>query len=589
MNAQVRYLSHSPVRQGQPAGLRSADGVALLITVLILFVVSLLGATAVNLGRVDYALSANYRSNTAAVHLADSGMQATAADLRADYNNDPANSALSGWVNLGARPPLVANPFPNPVGTAVNGYVLRRVRISPNPYPGVPYSLGTPVALGTGTYTRTIWLPPTVSVSGGAATLNFRVRSEGTEPHPETPATTIIDGVVRVDVTDVSGYATAMFLGPGDKGRVVSGGIMRVAGPMVVIGEPARGRGRKKRVTELELGDLSEILNGYNGIAAADALGALAGKVPPLALQQYNGDTVAALNTALHLKDVDLVVPPTASLGRQDVSGNRYKETLDGVYTDGTVDPTPPNINVDHVAPFDLGNIAFPSLSTPYTDPASGAHYASYAAWLNTQAYSPLGRKDLEITSSTASFSYVDPTGHGSLSWNAASETLTISGVIRIDGDIILGEHGNNGRGRGNRPLSAVKYAGTGALWATGDIEIKQDLHPFGYYLQDGPDADKRIDGNLGLITENRIELDGGSPTANLRVFAALFAEEQIDVRSSANVAGSVITNHIDMQSFRRLSVWYVPALAAVAPPGMPGTLGTPAISVGVGDWFQRR
>jgi len=39
---------------------RSSDGVALLIAVLILAVVSLLGATPVTLGNVDLALSSNY-------------------------------------------------------------------------------------------------------------------------------------------------------------------------------------------------------------------------------------------------------------------------------------------------------------------------------------------------------------------------------------------------------------------------------------------------------------------------------------------------------------------------------------------------
>ncbi len=590
MCEQVRDPDDRPVDSARCARLSDADGVALLITVLILFVVSLLGATMVNLGSVDLALSGNYRANTASVHLADSGLQATAADLRTDFVNNPATSALAGWVDMSSRPPRVANPFPHAAGVAVNGHTLTPVSISPNPFPGVAYSLGGATTLGSGTYSRVVWLPPTVTTSGGTPTLNFRVRSVGIENHRETPARTVIDGVVRLDVSDLNGYTNAMLLGPGKNGKVIGGGILRVAGPMVVVGKAGRGRGGRGGGSEIRLGNFSQIINSYRGIGRPDGLGALAPKIPALQTQQYNGDTVATLNTALHLKDVELQIQPAATLGSPDVAGNRYQETLDGIYTDEYVDPSQRNINVDDVGPFDLGNIEFPSLTAPYTDPASGARYGHYASWLDANAYAPMGGADLEINRNTASFSYSDPGGHGSLSWDASSETLTVSGLIKIDGDIVLGEHAKGGRGgRGGPTLSAVKYAGTGVLWSTRDIEIKQDLFPAGRYLQDGPDPDNRIDGNLGLISSRKIELDGGSPFSNLRVVAALFAEDHVDVRSSANVAGSVIARHVVLRGFRRLSVWYVPALASAAPAGMPGTAGAPTISVSVREWYQQR
>lgn len=590
MNEQVRDLDRDVVASATSADWKSADGVALLITVLILFVVSLLGATMVNLGRVDLALSANYRASTSSVHLADSGLQATAADLRADFLSNPTGSALVGWVNLNASPPQVANPFPNAAGTMVNGHTLSPTAISANPFPGVAYSLGSPASLGSGSYSRIIWLPPTVTMTGGAPTLNFRVRSIGIENHRETPARTVVDAVVRVDVSDLSGYANAMLLGPGKNGDVIKGGILRVAGPMVVVGNPGRrGRGGRPN-SELRLGNMSQIINSYRDIARNDGLGPVASKIPALYPQQYNGDAVATLNTALHLKDVVLDIRPAAALGSPDVTGNRYQETLDGIYTDGYVDQAHRNLHVDEVAPFDLGNIDFPSLSEPYTDPAGGSQYSEYSDWLEANAYAPMARNDLEITKTTASFSHVDPSGNGSLSWDASTETLTVSGLIKIDGKIVLGERASSGRGgRGGPPLSAVKYAGTGVLWSTRDIEIKQDLFPAGRYLQDGPDADNQVDGNLGLISSRKIRLDAGSPSANLRVVAALFAEDELDVRSSANVAGSVITRHVGLRSFRRLSVWYVPTLASAAPAGMPGTVGAPTISVGVGEWFQQR
>ncbi len=592
MHEQVRNPDEPPTRPGEPPVRSPADGVALLITVLILFVVSLLGATMVNLGSVDLTLSANYRANTASVHLADSGLEATAADLMADYNNDPANSALAGWVDLNSRPPRLINPFPNAAGMAVNGHTLSRAVLIPNPFPGVPYNVGTPVALGNGSYSRTVWLPPTINVQGGRTTLDFRVRAEGREHHRETPAATVVDAVVSVDVIDLSGYKSAMFLGAGRNGSVVSGGFMRVAGPMVVVGDPAapgRGGGRGRRSgSELRLTSFSRIMNGYQGISRPDGIGPLASKLPRLNTQQHNGESVTALDTTLHLKDVDLVVQPAASVGAPDAPGNGYKETLDGIYTDDYVGPNNRNIHVDDVGPFDLGNIEFPSLAKPFTDPASGALYSTYSAWLDANAFAPLGGSDLEITPRTASFSLVDPWGRGSLSWDAAAETLTVDGLIKIDGRVVLGQHGNAGGG-GTPSLSAVRYAGTGVLWSTGNIEINQDLYPDGRYLRDGPDADSLVDGNLGLISSADIRLDAGSPNGNLRVVAALFAEDRVDVRSSANVAGSLIARHVNLRGFRRLSTWYVPALAAGAPPGMPGTVSAPTVRVGVGEWFQRR
>jgi hypothetical protein len=224
-------------------------------------------------------------------------------------------------------------------------------------------------------------------------------------------------------------------------------------------------------------------------------------------------------------------------------------------------------------------------MSAPYTDPDSGSNYATYAAFLDTVAYTPLGGNDLEINGETSSFSYVDPGGKGSLSWDASSETLTIDGIIKIDGDIVMGDE-DAGQ---DDALSAIKYAGTGSLWAEDDIEINQDVYPVGQYMADGPDADGAVDGSLGFITDGEIRIDAGSPSGNVQLFATLFAEERLDIRSRVNIAGAVVTSHIDIAGNRNLSVWYVPGLAAAAPPGMPGAAGVPTISVRLTDWFQRR
>jgi hypothetical protein len=97
------------------------------------------------------------------------------------------------------------------------------------------------------------------------------------------------------------------------------------------------------------------------------------------------------------------------------------------------------------------------------------------------------------------------------------------------------------------------------------------------------------VDGNLGLVTPGEISLDAGSVVGNLKVFATLFAEERIDVRRRANIAGAIVTNHLNLSASSRLNLWYAPGLASAAPSGMPGALGAPTISVGIIDWFQVR
>jgi hypothetical protein len=583
------------------AGGDQPPGVALLITVLILFVVSLLGAAVVSMGRVDYALSGNYRSGTESLHLADSGMQATAADMWADYDADPASSALAGWVSLSTSPVSLADPFPDPEGTLINGHLLTAAAIAPAPYAGTPYTLGGTTPFGGGTYQRTIWLPPTIEPLGSSSRVSFQVRSVGSAGSGETPSATTIDAVVSVEVDNVGMHSSAAFLGDGDGGEVIDGGIVQIAGPVVVIGDPdagapggsggrGRGGGRRGRGgdrgggasgTELSLGSLSKIVNSYEGIDGVGGLGSLADKLPAIELHDYNGDQVAALDTAVRLKDAAFDVDLLAALGAADSPGNGYKETIDGVYTDGTFDDSGINIHIDEVGAYDLGEeVVFPSLWNPYTDPISGTTYASYSDFLATSAYTPLPAADLAIDGDTGDFSWVDPAGKGSLAWDSASETLTIKGIVRIDGRLEMGDSS----------IAAIKYSGTGVLWATDDIRVYSDVYPAGNYLTDGPDAGSEVDGNLGLISATDIRLDpAGLLPGDLRVLATLFAEERLDVRGGAQIAGAVIANSIEIASLNQLRIWFTPTLAGNAPLGIPATNSSASITVSVIDWRHVR
>jgi hypothetical protein len=209
--------------------LHSSDGVALLITVLILFIVSVLGAAVVGLGTVDYELSGNFRAHATAFHLAESGIETTAADLLTSYSVDPGNNWLRDWIDTSSDVAVV-DPFPDPTNTTINGHSLAMAATTPSPYPGTPYSVGGALALGNGTYERIVWLPPTVSSSAGIDTVEFRVRSIGTDPNQANPSEVVIDAVVAVAVGDVGGTRSGVFLGDGDGGDVLKGN--RVTSPV---------------------------------------------------------------------------------------------------------------------------------------------------------------------------------------------------------------------------------------------------------------------------------------------------------------------------------------------------------------------
>ena len=580
------------------------SGSALLVTVLVLLVVSILGTTVVSMGNTDLALSSNYRLSINALNLADSGLQASAADLRADYYADPIDNWLLDWVNMGSSPPTVVTPFPDATGTIVNGLTLSAASPSPNAYPGTPYELGSAQALGGGTFTRTIWLPPTITMDNGTPVVNIRVRSTGTDGSIATPATATLDGVVAIDLVDSSPYSTGAFFGDGDDGDVIRGGPVRIAGTVVVVGaRPTRRRMRpplfSRSRTRLDLSGGSSITNNYAGIDdPTSGLGTLVDKLPALDPVEYNGETIESLDAALHLKDATASTGRTGQVGEPDNAGDGYKETLDAVYSDVPVFSRTGNVYADTMATSDLpDDLGFPGLTAPYTDLNTGASYPSFANFLNSNSYAPITGGDVVIDDSTSSFSYVDPMGKGSLIWDADTDTLTVDGIVKINGELqIGGGGGGGGRGRGGRggggggsALTTVLYEGTGVVWSTDDIKINADLYPVGHYLEDGPDADSLVDGNLGLIASDEIRIDSAGGNRNVQIIATLFAEDRIEVRARANIAGSVVTNALRANRRGGVNIWHVPQLAATSPNGMPVGMMFTDIEVAIEEWFQRR
>jgi hypothetical protein len=556
------------------------DGMAILVTMIVMLVVSLLGATLVTLGQIDYDISAFYRSRTSARHLADSGLEATFADIKSDYLDDPRNNWSQAWLNMESSPPSPLSPFPDPEGSEINGVTLTELSLSPNPYPGTPYAMGGPVGLGNGSYRRIIWLPPSVTPSpsgGNAYQIGIRTRSIGSEGGPATPASVTIDAVIAIEVSGSSPYDSGLFIGHGESGQLMSGERVRVAGSVHAVGAPGvRFRFRR-----------SYQVNHYTGIENIDSgFGPLAIKIPTPGTTEFNGEVVSTLHATFRMKEGNAQLQAGGMLGEADVSGDGIKETLNAVHSDAKINPMP-RVHADVVAAYDMDeDLSFPSLSDPYTDPDTGAYYATYSSWLDSHAYRPPLGGDLIIDSDTESFSYVDPSGRGYISWDAAAEMLTIDGVIKVDGQVKMGKTGPSG----GDLLTAIKYQGTGAIYATDKIEIHKDLYPSGQFLADGPDADALIDGNLGLIAGTDMQiLTGAGQTSNLKIMATLFAERKIEIKEPANIAGALVTNFLDVRGADFVNLWHVPRAGSIYPLGMPTGGMTPGISGFVRDWFENR
>ena len=467
-------------------------------------------------------------------------------------------------------------PFPDPEGTTINGPSLTAVAMNPNPYPGTPYAFGAEASLGTGTYSRIIWLPPAVVVDGGKTSVTAAVRSIGNDGNAANASVATVDGVVTIELLEASPYGAAMFLGTGDSGDVLKGQSVKIAGSVIVAGNDK---------SKFKLGNRSSIVNNYDGITdSSTGLGSLAAKLPALDEVDYNGESVQTLDAVVRVQEAKITMPGNASMGEPDVAGDADKEPLDAIYVDDL--PNNGDLYADTIGPLDVENLSFPSLSAPFTDPVSGGEYVSFKDYLDTVAYTPPISGDLIIEGATGSFSYSDPGGKGSISWDNDTEVLTIDGVVKINGQAKLADGGEIDS---EEQVSKIMYKGTGVIWATDKIEIRKDIYPLGQYLEDGPDADGLVDGNLGLITSTEFAIQSSDGTiSTMRIIAALFAEQKILVKEPANIAGSVITDYFETTGNDEVNVWQVPKLSSLAAAGLPSTQ-VANIRASITDWFQRR
>jgi hypothetical protein len=537
-----------PSQQGQ-------SGAAMLMTLLVMLVVFALGSAMAVTMLTEITVSANYRSRGAALWQADSGLERVAVDLLADP------SWARDMVNFSTLPMVVADPFP--LSVDFNGIPMTFTSDGQGSVVGQYYDVGGPIALDDGSFTRQVFMPPlSLSASNGSGTkgwLLIRAGATGNSGVVET-ATQSVRSDLRVTVRRLTVWDNAIFGGAGQGGNAINGNV-QVRGSVHVIGDPG---------DVIDSNGTAFVINNYRNLLAD--YGAEGAKLPALPTITYNGESVQTLDAEVRVKWGTINLGGTAQWGTPDVTLNPFKETLDGYYSDATLNITSGSAGVfaDEDGGYDAPGMAFPTLDDPYYHVPTSTAYAQHRTYLNAAAMTiPV----TEISDDIAAFSFSDGFGN-SIDWNPATATMQISGIVKIVGDLDLALKDN-----------AVNYSGTGTVFSTGNIRIHGHVLPTGDYL----DTSSMPVHNLGLIADANMELAAGPGESAIKVMGALYAEGLTTIEKQTNVAGAVVAQGFDLGS-QVPSVWQVPKLATNLPPGMPGSAPMLFVSgVDVTNWYHAR
>ena len=294
-----------------------------------------------------------------------------------------------------------------------------------------------------------------------------------------------------------------------------------------------------------DIGGNANIGNNYSGIPDD-----LLAKIPTLVRQSFGGEMVDTLNAELRVKHGNVYLSGSATAGQSNHPGDTIKETLDGCFvTDGYAGKGASSVHSDNGTSqkYDLGDrVSFPGLLDAYTDPATGTYYSSFQNYLIANSALVAVPK---IDSTVASFSA--GSGNNTISWNQATSTLTISGIVRISGNLDL-----------SIKDSTVYYSGKGTLFAqSGTVYVRGSVLPATMF----PSTDA-----LGVIAGKDIEFATGSGESQLSGCGAWYAEQTIRVAKQSQFAGTYVANYFDMGT-NVPSIYQVPELTSHMPPGMPG------------------
>jgi len=533
--------------------LLNQKGMALLTTLIFVFILVTFAVALLIMTSNDTKLSALQRDSTKAFYIAEAGVERTLYNLKKDFESN------QDWSN----------------DNSINGYNLSTE--DTNGFRKIEYDTDSTVyvvSFGDGEYTVSLKINNSNNVT---------IKSKGVAYNKSTR-------YVQVDATigSLSIWDNAIFAGSGASGKVINGnvdirGSVHLLGEGLAIGDPA--------VEAAEIGGTAGIGNNYIGMNTD-----LRGRIKDPPHTTFNGEDVETLNAKLYVKQGKVNISGTATIGDPDVHGDTYKETLDGVYvTEGFggnkgVENVYSDNGTDQPYGFVEGTFEFPDLMNdayidvetgdtvviPGSDPEQLYTYVGYYDSPNVLHITDTDEvvKVSLITSETESFNIPSdaPDNHDNyIIWNQATGALTISGIIVIDVDVSIGDKPNDPSGY------KYEYTGRGTIVSKGDISIHGDLLAHG--VKTFPETYV-----LGLIAYNDLYFATGIGDSQLEMSGAFFAQNNITSKKQNEIAGTFVSNYCDMGA-NVPKIFQVPGLENNLPPGMPGAAIT--YSLHTSNWHE--
>jgi len=520
--------------------LLNQKGMALLTTLIFVFILVTFAVALLTMTSNDTKLSALQRDSTKAFYIAEAGIERTLYNLKKDFET------TQDWDN-------------DIDGAIINGYTLsdkdsyefRKIGYDGKNDYDVTFTDDT-----YGGYTVSLKIIDSKNVT---------IKSKG----KYNKSTRYIQ--IDAKMGELSIWDNAIFAGSGQSGKVINGNV-DIRGSVHILGTEGA-----VAVEALDITGTAGIGNNYDGMDSN-----IRSRIINPPTTDFNGETgIETLNAKLRVKHGIVNLSGTATVGDPDVSGNEYKETLDGVYIDdGGDDSFGGNQGADNVysdngteQPYDFGEgtFHFPTLDELYIDPETGATFpnddgnpCSYKEYYDKYGlHLPVDISS--ITSDTASFHYPDddiPDTNGNyINWDQDTGELTISGIIVIDGsciDFAIGKKGDLIEYEG-KEVEGTKRRGT--IVSKGDISIHSDLLAKNLF----PTTDA-----LGLIAYNDINLAKGPGDSQLKMMGAFFAQNKITSAKQNQIAGTFASENFDMGT-NVPKIFQVPGLENNLPPGMPG------------------
>lgn len=391
---------------------------------------------------------------------------------------------------------------------------------------------------------------------------------------------------------DVNVWRNAIFAGAGQAGGLVNGnvsihGSVHLLGNQLLVGIPA--------LAAIDLSGTSLIHNNYIDIPAD-----LLARVPALPVVNFGGENVTSLEANLRVKKGLVGMSGNSEIGEPNITGNSYKETMDGVYVNdgytGTA-VTPDGNRGDPKALwsdngwdelYDLGDkVSLPLLADPWRDPSNGAttinpstgvpytHEDYFNQVLLANPSNPtdgtrVGDMTLDArgsnyywnattnTKSTTLPASLPPSTDDYVYFNSSTNTLRINGQIRINGKLIMKGQGND---------RTINYSGRGAFLAYDTVTIDTDLVSCNNGVSTNTAGSFPVNNIIGIMTSKSMTV--GS-TAQCKIMGAFYAQEKIVTAKQTHVMGTFVSNYFDMGT-NVPNIYQVPSLADNLPLGMIG------------------